>query len=202
MVCHEPKMDQMKRQAKRHEHFTRRARGRSGEDQRCPGLGCGLPHIRFCFSTPSTVSADPVDPPFGTLPILTNHQLSVPTNIFESSRHRNHGAGTRHDFLSRYPSLTIHTALFSCPKRTNLPHTPPPHSLARTLSSSPSSRRFRNLYAAQEGNLPTYHWQSDLITFLFLSLQSGLRILILLSLTTRPAHLYIFYLCQRRSVQW
>jgi len=33
---------------KRHEHFTRRARGRSGQDQRCTGLGCGLPQIRFC----------------------------------------------------------------------------------------------------------------------------------------------------------
>jgi hypothetical protein len=32
---------------KRHEHFTRRARGRSGQDQRCAGLGCGLPQIRF-----------------------------------------------------------------------------------------------------------------------------------------------------------
>ena len=126
------------------------------------------------------MSADPVDPPFVTLPILTNTQLSVPANVFESSRHRNHGAGTRHDFPSLYPSLTIHTALFSCPKRTNLPHTPPPHSVARTLSPSPSSRRFRNLYAAQEGNLPTYHWQSGLLTFLFFYLwQSGLRILIL-----------------------
>jgi len=31
---------------KRHEHFTRRARGSSGQDQRCAGLGCGLPQIR------------------------------------------------------------------------------------------------------------------------------------------------------------
>ena len=131
------------------------------------------------------MSADPVDPPFVTLPILTNTQLSVPANVFESSRHRNHGAGTRHDFPSLYPSLTIHTALCSCPKRTNLPHTPPPHSVARTLSPSPSSRRFRNLYAAQEGNLPTYHWQSGLLTFLFLSLAK------------RPAHPYTFYLWQR-----
>jgi hypothetical protein len=35
--------------------------------------------------TPSGVSADPVDPPFATLPILTNKQLSVPANVFESS---------------------------------------------------------------------------------------------------------------------
>ena len=61
------------------------------------------------------MSADPIDPPFVTLPILTNTQLSVPANVFESNRHRNHGAGTRHDFPSLYPSLTIHTALFSCP---------------------------------------------------------------------------------------
>ena len=32
---------------KRHEHFTRRVRGRSGQDQRCAGLVCGLPQIRF-----------------------------------------------------------------------------------------------------------------------------------------------------------
>jgi len=57
----------------------------------------------FVFLTPSGVSVDPVDPPFGTLSILTNQQLSVPVNVFESSRHRNHGAGTRHDF----PSLRI-----------------------------------------------------------------------------------------------
>jgi len=152
--------------------------------------------------TPSAVSADPVDPPFVTLPILTNTQLSVPANVFESSRHRNHGAGTRHDFPSLYPSLTIHTALFSCPKRTNLPHTPPPHSVARTLSPSPSSRRFRNLYAAQEGNLPTYHWQSGLLTFLFfISGKAACASLYFLSLATRPAHLYIFNLCQRLSVQ-
>ena len=61
------------------------------------------------------MSADPVDPLFGTLSILTNQQLSVPANVFESSRHRNHGAGTRHDFPFLYPSLTIHTALFPCP---------------------------------------------------------------------------------------
>jgi len=51
----------------------------------------------FVFLTPSVVSADPVDPPFGTLPILTNQQLSIPANVFESSRDRNHGAGTRND---------------------------------------------------------------------------------------------------------
>jgi hypothetical protein len=87
------------------------------------------------------VSADPVDPPFVTLPILTNTQLSVPANVFESSRHRNHGAGTRHDFPSLYPSLTIHTALFSCPKRPDLPHTPPPHS----QYIQPHSRKFLSL---------------------------------------------------------
>ena len=69
---------------------------------------------------------------------LDEQQLSVPANVFESSRHRNHGAGTRHDFPSLYPSLTIHTALFSCPKRTDLPHTPPPHS----QYIQPHSRKF------------------------------------------------------------
>ena len=44
-----------------------------------------------------------------TLPILTNQQLSVPANVFESNRHRNHGAGTRHDF----PSLYIYIYMFS-----------------------------------------------------------------------------------------
>ena len=110
------------------------ARGRSGQDQRCAGLGCGLPQI--CFLTPSAVSADPVDPPFVTLPILTNEQLSVPANVFESSRLKNHGAGTRHDFPSLYPSLTIHTALFSCPKRPDLPQRSH-HRLSFSLSTPP-----------------------------------------------------------------
>ena len=43
------------------------------------------------------------------IPNLDEQELSVPANVFNSSRHRNHGAGTRHDF----PSLYIYIYMFS-----------------------------------------------------------------------------------------
>ena len=53
-----------------------------------------------------------------------------------------------------------------------------PYLLPRHLADSD------NIYAVQEGNLPTYHWQSGLLTFLFYLWQSGLRIFILFVFTS------------------
>ena len=77
----------------------------------------------------------------GDVTNLDEQATFCPRERLRIERHRNHGAGTRHDFPSRYPSLTIHTAFFSCPKRTDLPHTPPPHSQYR----QPHSRKFLSL---------------------------------------------------------
>ena len=83
MVSHEPKMDQMKRQAKttRELHTKGSRKIRPRPVVRGPRL---WPSTNS-FLTPSGVSADPVDPPFVTLPILTNKQISVPANVFKSS---------------------------------------------------------------------------------------------------------------------
>jgi len=71
----------------------------------------------------------------GDVTTLDEQATFCPRERLRIERHRNRGVGTRHDLPSRYPSLTIHTAFFCYPKRSDLPHTPPPHSQYRQSHS-------------------------------------------------------------------
>jgi len=79
------------------------------------------------FLTPSAASADPVNPPFVTLTIWTNKELFGPHERFRTEHTQK--SWYKHITIS-HPDIphTIHTTLFSCPKRTNLPHPLPTHS--------------------------------------------------------------------------
>jgi len=64
---------------------TRTSHERLEEDQaKTSGARVSTVAFHKLVLVASAVSADPVDPPFATLPTLTNKQLSVPANVFES----------------------------------------------------------------------------------------------------------------------
>ena len=108
---------------KRPENFTQRAR-----EIRSRPLGAASVVVFHKFVlTPSAASADPVNPPFVTLTIWTNKELFGPHERFRTEHTQK--SWYKHITIS-HPDIphTIHTTLFSCPKRTNLPHPFPTHS--------------------------------------------------------------------------
>jgi len=66
MTCHEPEMDQWRRDKKNDTRTSLKwARERLGQDQRCAGLGCDLPQIRKSRGFPSFLWALVSSPPYG-----------------------------------------------------------------------------------------------------------------------------------------
>jgi len=96
----------------------------------------------------------------------------TPSNVFEIQQKQKSWRRN----TSRHLAVRLHTQrAHDTPSK--------PYLLPRHLADSD------NIYAAQEGNLPTYHWQSGLLTFLFYLWQRGLRVFI------------YFYLYHRQPVQ-